>query len=98
MLVTAYDFFGNTNTCTFNIVVQDQTPASLTITRSDVTNAIVCWPQTCTTYTLESTTNLNPPIAWSPVGLPVDVAGTNYCVTVPIAGAGTNTFFRLHKP
>jgi hypothetical protein len=97
VLVTAYDASGNTNTCTFNIVVQDQTPASLTITKVD-TNAIVCWPQTCTTYTLESTTNLAPPIAWSPVGLPVDVAGTNYCVTVPIAGGGTNTFFRLYKP
>jgi hypothetical protein len=97
VLVTAYDFFGNTNTCTFNVVVQDQTPGNLTITKVD-TNAIVCWPQSCTTYTLESTTNLAPPIAWSPVGLPVDVAGTNYCVTVPIAGAGTNTFFRLYKP
>jgi hypothetical protein len=98
VLVTAYDFFGNTNTCTFNVVVQDQTPAILTIWMPWETNAIVCWPQSCTTYTLESTTNLAPPIAWSPVGLPVDVAGTNYCVTVPIAGPGTNMFFRLYKP
>ncbi len=101
VLVTSYDFFGNTNTCTFNVVVQDQTPALLSIvtfTNLISTNVVVCWPQTCTTYTLESATNLNPPIAWSPVGLPVDVAGTNYCVTVPIAGAGTNTFFRLYKP
>ncbi len=95
VLVTAYDASGNTNTCTFNVVVQDQTPASLSITKVD-TNAIVCWPQTCSTYTLESTTNLNPPIAWSPVGLPVEVSGTNYCVTVPIVN--TNSFFRLYKP
>jgi hypothetical protein len=101
VLVTAYDAAGNTNTCTFNVVVADQTPAKLSIvtfTNLTSTNVVVCWPQSCTTYTLENTTNLTPPIAWSPVGLPVDVAGTNYCVTVPVAGAGTNTFFRLYKP
>ncbi len=95
-LVTAltYDSAGNTNTCSFMVIVQDRTPSLLTITPSG-TNMVVCWPRTCTTYILQGVADLTAPIAWGPVGLPVAIVGSDYCVTIP--ATGPYKFFRLRK-
>ncbi len=96
-LVTAltYDAAGNTNTCSFLVIVQDQTPAILSINKVG-TNVVVCYPQTCTPYVLEGATDLTPPISWTPVGLPASAVGADFCVTIP-ADLPYN-FFRLRKP
>jgi len=93
-LVTAitYDAAGNTNTCSFLVIVQDQTPAVLRITQVG-TNVVVCWPQSCTSYVLEGTADLNAPISWTAVGLPVEAVGSDFCVTIP--ASDPKRFFRL---
>ncbi len=93
-VVTAltYDAAGNTNTCSFFVIVQDQTPAILSINKVG-TNVVVCYPQTCTPYVLEGTTSLTPPISWTAVGLPVDAVGSDFCVTIP--ASEPKRFFRL---
>jgi uncharacterized repeat protein (TIGR03803 family) len=62
-------------------------PPQLTIIGSG-TNVILTWPATATGFTLQSTTNLVPPVAWS------TVSGQN-AVTNPISG--TQKFYRLSR-
>jgi uncharacterized repeat protein (TIGR03803 family) len=64
----------------------------LTIVRSG-TNVVVTWPTNATVFTLESTTNLVPPVVWSTNSpMPVVISGTN---TVTNAISGTRKFYRL---
>jgi hypothetical protein len=59
-------------------------------------NVILTWPTNYTGYGLQSTTNLNPPAAWSAaLTAPVIVNGLN---TVTNALAGHAQFFRLTHP
>jgi hypothetical protein len=88
----ATDDAGNTNGCSFSIVVQDPvTEVSLTITRQG-NDVVISWPQTCTSYALEGTDNLMLPITWSPVVAPVVPMGTNFTVTVSVTNG--YMFFR----
>jgi len=65
----------------------------LTIIRSG-TIAIVTWPTNALEFTLQSTTNLVPPIVWTTVfPPPYAVIGTNNVVTNTISG--TTQFYRL---
>jgi hypothetical protein len=57
-------------------------------------NFVVSWPQTGSSYVLESTPKLDD-ATWSPVTGTVDSSFGNYQVTVPVAGA--SQFFRLRK-
>ena len=64
----------------------------LTIVRSG-TNVVVTWPNNASGFTLESTTNLAPPVIWSTNSpMPVVISGTN---TVTNAISGTRKFYRL---
>jgi hypothetical protein len=59
--------------------------------------ALISWPAFPAEFTLQSATNLNPPISWSNVNAPITVntnSGMNL-VSVPIGTA--NQFFRLKK-
>ena len=93
--VTAYDAAGNTNTCTFSVIVEDHAEARLTITRSTL-SVNICWPQTCTPYVLEGTPSLEPVVVWTTVTNVPEIGGTNFCVTLP--ADVTKKFFRLRKP
>jgi uncharacterized repeat protein (TIGR03803 family) len=67
----------------------------LTIIRS-ATNVVLTWPTNALQFTLQSTTNLAPPIVWSAVSpppVPVVVNGTN-TVTIPNSGA-PEQFYQL---
>jgi uncharacterized repeat protein (TIGR03803 family) len=66
----------------------------LTIIRSGA-NVVVSWPANVVGFTLQSTTNLNPPIVWSPVSPgPTVVNGQN---TVTNPASGTQKFYRLSQ-
>ncbi len=57
-------------------------------------NLVISWPTNAIGFNLESTTNLNPPVVWTPVTSPAPlIVGDRYVVTLPI-GSG-NEFFRL---
>ena len=92
--VTASDASGNTNTCTFQIVVQDHTAAGLTIDQAG-SDVIIRWPLTCTSYVLEKTSDLTPPSSWSTVSATVTVVDGKFQVTVP-ANTDAN-FYRLRN-
>ena len=92
--VTASDASGNTNTCTFQIVVQDHTAAGLTIDQAG-SDVIIRWPLTCTSYVLEKTSDLTPPSGWSTVSATVTVVDGKFQVTVP-ANTDAN-FYRLRN-
>ena len=64
----------------------------LAVTNTGMT-VMLTWPTNLTGFTLQSTTNLSPPAAWTPISSgPVVVNGVN-TVTNPISG--TQQFFRL---
>jgi hypothetical protein len=70
--------------------------APLLAIKPSAVNAILSWPATGQTFTLQQNPDLNQTNAWSAVGISVTTTnGTNY-VTVP-ASAG-NKFFRLKYP
>jgi uncharacterized repeat protein (TIGR03803 family) len=66
--------------------------AQLTIFLSG-TNVILTWPTNVPRFTLQSTTNLVSPAAWSPVSLTPVIVNGQKTVTNPISGA--QQFFRL---
>ncbi|HEY2081433.1 MAG TPA: S8 family serine peptidase [Verrucomicrobiae bacterium] len=70
---------------------------NLSITQSNG-NAGITWPLAPAGFQLESTTNLSPPIAWSPVtnAVTVDTNASQNVVVVP--ATGINQFFRLQRP
>ena len=74
-----------------------QTPGApwLTITRAGA-GVVVSWPRPATGFLLDSTTSLNPPVAWSQVSFPYHTNATDISVTV-MAPIG-NQFYRLRKP
>jgi hypothetical protein len=51
------------------------------------------WATNTAGFSLVQTTNLTPPVAWTPVTAPATVAGTNYSVTISATNA--NAFYRL---
>jgi Subtilase family len=61
-------------------------------------NTVITWPLAPDGFQLESTTNLNPPVAWSPVTntVTVDTNASQNVVVVP--ATGTTQFFRLQRP
>jgi uncharacterized repeat protein (TIGR03803 family) len=56
-------------------------------------NVILTWPTNALVFTLQSTTNLDPPVVWSPVSPPSVVVSTNNVVTNTLSG--TQRFYRL---
>jgi len=57
---------------------------------------ILAWPTNFGGFTVESTTNLTPPVVWSEVTNPRVVVGGQYTVTN--SPSGSAQFFRLRKP
>ena len=77
--------------------LKSKVPPPLSIT-ADGANVLLTWPTadigfTTTGYTLESATNLVPPVAWQTnSSTPIVIGGRNV-VTYPLSG--TQMFFRL---
>ncbi len=70
------------------------TPPQLAITRSG-TNDILSWTNTATGFTLESTTNLIPPITWSTVSPAAVIVNGQFTVTNAVSPAPE--FYRLRQ-
>jgi hypothetical protein len=60
------------------------------------TNFTVFWPTSSIGFSLESATNLNPPIDWAPVTDVVSTMGTNYGLTMDSPFG--SRYFRLRRP
>jgi hypothetical protein len=73
---------------TYKITVQ---PVALSIAAQGAT-LVLSWPQTATSYLVESTSAPSSP-TWSGVSAPVQAVNGNFQVTIPIS-AGSQ-FFRL---
>lgn len=82
VLVSASDSSGNTNTCSFLVVVNPSTSPLLTVGRAG-TNVSVSWPSAATCYTLQWATNLAYPLSnkWVNYPGPFYSIGTNTVVT-----------------
>ena len=89
----ATDHSGNTNLCAFTVTVEDHTPAALTITQIG-SQVKVCWPQTCTQYTLQESTDLSSQSNWHTSGATITTEGGAFCANVT---ATINKFFRLSQ-
>jgi len=87
---TATDASNNHNPCSFTVSVSDTTIAKLTIVQ-DGTDVLVTWPQTCTQYQLEKSSDLK---AWSAAGAVVNVVGSNFQARIPASG---DKFLRLKQ-
>ena len=61
-------------------------------------SGIFCWPADASSYVLECSTNLAPPITWQPVTSGISVTGTNNCYTVTPAPGVSRRFYRLRSP
>ncbi len=92
--VTATDAAGNTNTCSFKVIVNDPVQPTLTITHVGA-DVLITWPQTCTQYTLEETVDLNEPATWVPATGPITTVGADFQLSVP--GTTGNKYYRLKK-
>jgi len=71
-------------------------PLSLSIADAGGGNLVLSWPSWAGGFQLYSTTNLTPPIAWSPATEPVVEEGP--ALTATIAGTNSARFFRLATP
>ena len=58
-------------------------------------NALLSWPAFATGYRVYSTSNLAPPVVWSPLTNTISNQGAFFNVTMPINGA--HAFFRLQQ-
>jgi hypothetical protein len=85
----------NTNTCAFQVVVEDPVSPVLQVVQSG-TNVVISWPASCTPYVLKRTDDLNSPISWTTVSATVDYADGRYSVTIPATAAAR--FYRLQYP
>jgi hypothetical protein len=62
----AIDQCGNSTQCSFPVIVQEESTPSLNITREGDL-VLISWPVPLVDCELQTTTNLDPPIVWSPV-------------------------------
>jgi hypothetical protein len=69
---------------------------SLSITQTNG-NALLSWPFAPAGFELQSTTNLNPPIAWSTVAAAASVDTNASRNVVLIPSTSGNQFFRLQR-
>jgi hypothetical protein len=83
---------------TFHTVVSvlDTNPVSLAV-ELQATNAVISWPATGATWTLEQTDQLGPSADWQPVNTAPILVGERWQVTVPVSDSATR-FFRLKRP
>ncbi len=93
--VTAVDAHNNTNTCTFQIVVEDPVSPVLAIVQSG-TNVTISWPASCTTYLLKSTGDLSPVTSWTTITNVHELNGPNFEVVLPASAAAR--FYKLQAP
>ena len=56
----------------------------------------VSWPACATGFTLETTENLLPPVAWTPLTNGITDDGTKFSLVITNVLDGTNHFYRLH--
>jgi hypothetical protein len=91
----AVDDSNNTNTCTFEVVVEDSVEPMLEITLSGA-NVIISWPASCTPFALKRTDDLSEPVTWQSVVEPVTHESGRFKVTVPASAAAR--FYRLEHP
>jgi hypothetical protein len=70
-------------------------PVSLSLKLSDY-GLILSWPTNAVGFTLQSATNLAPPVTWIDSTSPPAVVGAEFTVTNPISGP--SQFYRLRKP
>jgi hypothetical protein len=91
---TATDRSGNSNTCTFSIIVREHPPQLSMV--QDGANFVLSWPQSCATYVVEENLSLDPSQGWIPLtnssALP---NGTNFELTVSFDA--DSRFFRLRR-
>jgi hypothetical protein len=93
VLCVASDSTGNTNSCTFTVVVFEN-PPTLSLTLNGATCALT-WPQRCAAYVVEQKSSLDPAENWATVTNTPAVSGNSFAVTVPLDSAGR--FFRLKQ-
>jgi hypothetical protein len=88
-----------TNVSAYAAMAYLPVPPTLSII-ADGANMVLTWPDAATGYTtgytLESATNLLPPVAWQTNATPPIVIGGQNVVTNPISGS--QQFFRLFNP
>ena len=88
-----------TNVSAYAAMANLPVPPTLSIL-ADGANVVVTWPSAATGYTtgytLESATNLLPPVAWQTNSMAPIVIGGQNVMTNPISGSPQ--FFRLFNP
>jgi hypothetical protein len=84
-----------TNVSAYVAMANLAVPPTLSII-ADGANVVVTWPDPATGYTLESATNLLPPVAWQTNSMAPIVIGGQNVITNPISGSPQ--FFRLFNP
>jgi PKD repeat protein len=91
VMCVATDSSGNSNVCSFTITVVETAP-ELSIMQSG-TNMLLSWPQSCSAYTLQATSDFSTPANWVPLSAVAASSNSQWVVTLPL---GTNNqFFRL---
>ena len=65
--------------------------------RSSGNGLLLTWPATALGFTLQSATNLAPPVSWQPVGVPVLQTNGEFRAVAPVPPAGS-AYFRLQAP
>jgi hypothetical protein len=97
---TSTDVSGVAHACQFTVTVRDRAADALVldIRRLSATNNVleICWPVTCVTYALESTTNGGDFGNWSPLGAPAQTNGNRVCVRT--VADERMRWFRLEGP
>lgn len=91
----AVDDSNNTNTCTFEVVVEDPVTPVLEIS-VDGSNVTIAWPASCTPFALKRTDDLTAPVTWHSVTEPVSHENGRFKVIVPASAAAR--FYRLEYP
>ena len=76
----------------FRLSLSTITVPKLTITLSG-TNVVLTWATNAPGFTLESTTNISPPVTWTTNSSPIIILNGQYTVTN--TAAGTQKFYRL---
>jgi hypothetical protein len=92
VMVTAMDVAGNTNTCTFKVIVLAGAPPVLSIVQSG-TNAVLSWSNIFSCYQLQSALQLFPTNLWTNYTGLVTTNGGNLYATNSLGPS--NQFFRL---
>jgi hypothetical protein len=70
-------------------------PLNLNISVADM-GLVLSWPLSSAGFSLTTTTNLTPPVVWSPLPSTIQNTGTVYWTTLP-PDSGPQRFYRLQS-